>query len=347
MTCLRTVQVNDEIFNKILYDYEFKVRIDEDLYLKYNGYYEDRDIIYYNGKDEFICMEYIVNNYTNLIPHCSVWKQIRVLRTMNMSSPAQLSITGSKAKAYITKMLKKVYTDTEIDERLRMFEADYDEDLKQVHYNYPAFDSKTIIKISNTYKFDINGAHLDALCEIFPKAKDKFVAMYEKRKKNKIFKQYPNLYVGMLAQKSKEMRKAGIPGKYEKTYNWIVQRTTKLLLSALDTIGGETIYINTDGFIIRNPDNLITPSKALGEFKLEFAGDTYIYADKNYIIYQTGQGDNVELKGSCFTAVRNDIDLANGQVVHYDIQTVKNKEGQIIYRLPNNIKKEYLKIYEI
>ena len=347
MTCLKSIQVNDEIFNKILSDYEFKVEIDTDLYLRYNGYYEDRDIIYYNGKDEFICLEYIVDYYTNLLPGCSFWKQIRVSRGLNMKSEAQISITGSKAKAYIHKMLLKYYTKEEIDQRLRMFEADYDEDLKQMHYHYPTLDNSSVIKLTNTYKLDINGAHLDALCEIFPKAKAAFLTMYNKRKTNPVFKQYPNLYVGMLAKKTAEMRKAGIPGEYEKTYNWIVQRTTKMLTKVMDEVEGMPVYINTDGFIVQNPKTIVTTSKNLGDFKLEFSGDTYVYSDKNYIIYQMSSADKSEKVGSCFTAVRDEIDLSIGQVVHYDITTVKNKEGKILYREPQNIKKEQLLIYEL
>lgn len=342
MTSLKAVQVNDEIFNKILYDFEFKVRIKTDLWEYYKGYYENKDLIYYNGKDELICCEYIVNNYTNIITNCTVWKQIRVQKVLNMQKQAIDSTTGSRAKAYITKILKTVYTADEIDERLRMFEAEKDNDLIQQHYHYPA-PNDTIIKLSNTFKFDINGAHTDALCEIFPKAKDKFVSMYLRRKKNPVFKQYTNMYVGMLAEKTSEMRKAGIPGKYEKTYNWIVQRTTKMLLAAMDKVGGSPIYVNTDGFIVQNPTTLLTYSKELGDFKLEFAGDTYVYSDKNYIVYQTGD----EKKGTCFTSVRKDIDLSIGQVVHYDTKTVHNSEGKVLYREPTNITKEIIKIETI
>jgi hypothetical protein len=341
MTCLKAIQVNDEIFNQILYDFEFKVRIKPDLWEYYRGYYENKDLIYYNGKDELICCEYIVNKYTNIITNCTVWKQIRVQKVLNMKNPALESTTGSKAKAYITKVLKTVYTDAEIDERLRMFEAEKDPNFIQQHYNYPA-PQNVVIKLSNTFKFDINGAHTDALCEIFPKAKDKLIGMYLKRKKNPVFKQYPNLYVGMLAQKSKEMRKAGIPAEYEKTYNWIVQRTSKILLSAMDTVGGSPVYVNTDGFIVQNPSKLITTSKNLGDFKLEFSGDTFVYSDKNYIVYQTGD----EKKGSCFTAVREHIDLTKGQVVHYDISTVRNNEGKVLYREPINITKETIHVEE-
>lgn len=345
MTSLKVIRVNDEIFDKILYDYEFKVRIDPDLFTKYCGYYEDRDIIYYNGKDELICCAYILGGY--LDKEASLWKQIRVQKVLNMSTNFQESISGSRAKAYIHQILKKYYSEEEIDQRLRMFEADKDENLKQQHYHYPVYDTSKILKLKNTFKFDINGAHLDALCEIFPKAKDKFIDMYKRRKTKPVFKQYPNLYVGMLAYKSKEMRKQGIPGKYERTYNWIVQRTTKLLLKAMDLVGGTPVYVNTDGFIVQDPTTLITPSKDLGEFKLEAAGDCWIYSDRNYIIYQTGVGAERELKGSCFTSVRPDIDLSKGQVVHYTIENHTNDLGQIMFRQPINIIKEEVLINEI
>lgn len=332
MSCLKSVQVNDVIFNKILRDYEFKVRIVDDLHPYLRGYYEDRDLIYFNGTNEFICLEYIVDGYTNLFPCCTVWKQVRVLRTMNMSSCAEVSITGSKAKAYIHKLLKKYYTPEEIDQRLRMFERPKDPGLIQMHYFCNAYSDR-VLKKENTYKFDINGAHLDALCEIFPKAKTDFIKMYDKRKTNKVLKQYPNLYVGMLAQKSKEMRKNGVPGKYELTYNWIVQRTTKMLLEALSKVGGTPIYINTDGFIVQNPSNLLTPSTTLGDFKLEYSGDTWVYRGSNYVLLQTGTGKDMELKGSCFGEAREDIDLSKGQIVQYDIKQ------ELHYRYPINIKK--------
>lgn len=332
---LKVIEVNDEVFYKILEAYECKVEIKKDLYPYYNGYYNDKDTIYFNGENEFICKEYIVNYYCDKIAGCTSWKQIRVQKNINMQTAYVDSLTGSRAKAYVNKILKRFYTEKEIDERLRMFEADYNADLKQMQYRYK-LEMGQLIKISNTYKFDVNGAHLDALCEIFPKAHKPLHSMYERRKKNPIFKKYPNLYVGMLAQKSKDMRKNHVQGKYEKTYNWIVQRTTKKLLEAMEYLGGQLIYANTDGLLVKSPNHLLKTSKELGDFKLEYSGDTYVYRDKNYLLYQTG--DN--MFGSCFTEVRKMIDLRKGDVVHYDIETTEK------YRKPVNIEKENVRIYE-
>ncbi len=244
------------------------------------------------------------------------------------------AIDGYHAKMYMWKNLYKFYTKKEIEERLSMFEADYDPNLKQMSYRYPG-QIGVVYKITDTYKYDINGAHLDALREIFPKADKFFVDLYNKRKENPIYKQYANLFVGTLAQKTDQMRKEGRPGLREKTYNWIVQRTTKKLIEAIEYLDGELIYAQTDGIIIKSPKNLITPTKELGGFKLEYQGDTYVYWDKNYNLYQTDK-----LFGSCFEVVREEINLTKGQVVHYD----ECREGNV--RKPTNIIKETVKIYE-
>lgn len=330
---LKVIYLRDDIFYKILEIYSPVVQIKEDLSIYYHGY-NDKRTIYYNGSNEFICQEYIINNFEES-KECTTWKQVKVIKNNNMSEIKRESLSGTRAKAYINRILKKYYTEKEIDERLHMFEADYDYSLKQMHYIYPV--SNKVLKITNTYKFDINGAHLDALCEIFPKAKDAFILMYNKRKKDPIYKQYPNLYVGMLAKKTQEMKKNKIPGKYEKTYNWIVQRTTKILMDAINYLNGQPVYINTDCILVKTPEKLIKASNKLGEFKLEFEGDTYFYKDKNYILYQFGD----DKKGSCFTSIRDLMDLSKGEVIHYDILVTENK-----IRKPINIQKETLKIYE-
>ena len=333
---LKRVVVNGKIFREILEACRCKVEIVNDLFDYYYGYYEDRKKIKYNGKDEFICQEYIVYGFCDKIPlNYTEWKQVIVTTNNSMQEDCKEDVSGSRAKAQINKLLYKFYTKSEIEERLHMFEADYDENLKQIHYNY-MLDVGDLIKLSNTYKFDINGAHLDALCEIFPKAKDEFIRMYARRKKYPVLKEYPNKYVGTLAQKTKEMRKKGIPGKFEKTYNWIVQRTSKKLLNAINYLNGQLVYANTDGVIIAAPKNILCTSTELGDFKLEYSGDTYIYKDKNYILYQTGD----KMFGGCLREVRDQVDLRKGQVVHYDLILTELRN-----RKATNITKEIVTIY--
>lgn len=337
---LKAVDINDEIFYKLLNIHKHCVKIISNIEDYYYGY-KDKTNIYYNGKDTFICQEYRLAIFGN-IPYYNGWKQVIVRLNYDQKDEIKESITGSKAKAYMMKLLKKYYTNDEIDARLNIFQAEYDPDLKQQHYNGSLLPNNKIIKYTNTYKFDINGAHLDALCEIFPKAKNDLIKMYEKRHDNPSFKEYPNLFVGCLAYKTKLMRKEHKIGKYELTYNWIVQRTSEILLDALNKLGGKQLYINTDGLVIQNPENLISYSANLGEFKLEHCGNTYFYRDNNYMLYQFGEDLNKKdvMKGSCLTEVRKYIDLSKGNVAHYKVKCTNNT------RIAYDIKKETLKVYE-
>ena len=337
---LKTVDINDEIFYKLLKMHKHCVKIVNNIHDYFYGY-KDKTNIYYNGKDTFICQEYRLAVLCNITKYTG-WKQVIVRINCNQSAEIKEAITGARAKAYMMKILKKYYTNEEIDKRLNMFQAEYDSDLKQQHYNGDLLPSGKILKFTNTYKFDINGAHLDALCEIFPKAKDDFVRMYNKRHKYPVFKEYPNRFVGCLAQKTDEMRKEHKMGKYELTYNWIVQRTSEKLLLALNELGGRQLYLNTDGLVVQNPEKLITASTNLGEFKLEYCGNTYFYRGENYSLFQFGEDLTKKdvMKGSCLTEVRKYIDLSKGKVVHYDR---KIKDG---VHTAANIKEETLEIYE-
>ena len=337
---LKTVDINDEIFYKLLKMHKHCVKIVNNIHDYFYGY-KDKTNIYYNGKDTFVCQEYRLAVLCNIKKYTG-WKQVIVRINCNQKAEIKETVTGGRAKAYMMKILKKYYTAEEIDKRLNMFQAEYDSDLKQQHYNGDLLPSGKILKFTNTYKFDINGAHLDALCEIFPKAKDDFVRMYNKRHEKPVFKEYPNRFVGCLAQKTDEMRKEHILGKYERTYNWIVQRTTEKLLLALNEVGGKQLYINTDGLVINNPESIICTSANLGEFKLEHCGNTYFYRDKNYCIFQFGEDLTKKdvLKGSCLTEVRKYIDLSKGKIVHYDRI---HENGTYVAK---NIKEETLEIYE-
>ena len=339
-TLLKAADVNDEVFYEILDRYKYCVRRVEHIEDYYYGY-KDKSQIYYNGVDTLICQEYRIQKYS-IINDYDGWKQIILRLRFGQPESLKTSVTGSRAKAYMYKLLYKYYTKEEIDQRLHMFEADYDPDLKQIHYNGDMLPSNKIMKYTNTYKFDINGAHLDALCEIFPKATKDFLDMEDKKHTYPQYKDYANFFVGMLAYKTEKMRKEGKCGKYEKTYNWIVQRTSCILLKAMQELGGTQLYSNTDAVVVKDPAKLICPAPNLGAFKLEHNGNTYFYRDVNYILYQFGEDLTKKdvMKGSCLTAVRKDIDLSKGEVVHY--RTIcANKT-----RFARNIKKEILKVYE-
>ena len=50
----------------------------------------------------------------------------------------------------------------------------------------------------------------------------------------------------------------------------------------MDLVKGILIYANTDGFVISAKNSDIVASKDLGEFKIEYSGEVYVYKDKNY-----------------------------------------------------------------
>ena len=117
---------------------------------------------------------------------------------------------------------------------------------------------------------------------------------------------------------------------------------------ALDEIGGMRLYVNTDGFIVKDPVKLIKHSTELGQFKLEHSGDVYIYVDKNYCIIQAGQ----ELKGNCMCMVRDKFDLPNGKVVHYNkvkkvIKDATLNSDEVAILVADNIIEETVKVYGI
>lgn len=323
--------IREDIFEKILYDFESDIITKKDNFEEFiYGYNDNKKKLVYDGRDTLILPEYILNYYIDTFEFCTSWKQCQIRRAPNTDVKISRDIHGSEAEKYMNKILRDFYTEAEIDQCLKDHEAEYDPDYKQLHYTYPGTSGKLYV-YANTYRYDINKAHLDALCEIFPKASKRLskLAVAKTKEKKDLNKKIANYYVGRLGKW--QDKKKTIPGKYRKTYNWIVQRTTKILLNAIDKADGQLLYANTDGFIVSDPNNLLGDSKILGKFKEEYHGPTYIYTDKNYILYQTNKK-----VGSCLCEVRDQIDLSKHEVVHYNIEQGKQ------YRKAVNITKEKL-----
>lgn len=327
MLRIKSFELSDDIFDKILYDFQSSIKI-VDSTNPYIGGYKNKQDIYYDGREYMIIREYILNSYCDNIPDCTEWKQCRVRRVENSNSMVTRSVDGQSAWEFMIKLLEHWYTWDEILKVFNTHQAEYDNAYKQFHYTYPT-EVGQLIEIHDCYKYDINGAHTDALVEMFPRAKKSIMKMYLNRHINPGYKQLINFFVGMIKHKG-----------YELTYNWIVQRTTKNLFNAMDITGGNMIYANTDGYIINAPDNLLDASKKLGEFKLEYEGTVFIYQDKNYWIIQTGD----EIKGSCLKSVRDKIDLRQGKIVHYDrkrVQVAEDEKGQPVFiNVAENITEE-------
>lgn len=323
-TPLKVINTNEEVFNNILETMASRIITVYDISLYFCGY-KDKKRIFYDGKDTLIIQEYLFAEFANLPLSAVVssWKQI-VVRKSKTTDAWEDSITGPRAYFYIMKILKKHYTESEIKTILNSYTDTKTEEDKQVHITVEKQDY--IQCYENCIKYDINGAHQDALVEMFPKAIKELKEIYDKRKVKSIYKQYMNLAVG-------QMKRLG----YEGAYWWIVHRTSKMLKEAINKVCPDDIekdckiiYANTDGFIVSNPDKLLEASKELGKFKLEAQGPVYVYThsgDKDttsYIVYQYEVEKDgfieTETKGNIRLAVRNKIDLKNGKAVSYKIR---------------------------
>lgn len=317
----RCIKVRDDIINKILYDYEAKIiEIDK---LENISYYEYRkNIIYIKDTKKIICSGIILNYYCNT--DLNPWQQVVCEPAANTEKIVEDAVDGSRAWNYIIKILCKKYTRNEVESILTSYDTKTNYD-KQFIYILPKV-SQNVQKLPLCVKYDINGAHTDALCEMFPKCKQDFINMYHKRHKQERYKIYPNYFVGMLQHYG-----------YSGAYWWIVNRTTKILFNAIDKVGGTLIYARTDGFCVQNPEHKLPVSKELGKFKEEYKGTVYYFNNNKkspYYLYQFGN----DMKGSCITAVRNNIDLSKGQVVYYNRVSYGNSY------LPENIEKETIEI---
>ena len=326
MIRIKCFDIRDDIFDSILKDHISNVKIVDSIE-PYSGGYNNKQDIYYDGKEYLICLEYIVNYYCDCIPDCTEWKQCKIRRTENTEKLLNKTIDGSRAYFLLMELLHRYYTDKEIEQCLNSHEAEYSEEYKQFHYMYD-LEQGYIERIDNCLYYDINGAHNDALIEIFPKAKHALTNLYISRHDNPNYKAIVNYGVGMLCRKG-----------HRKTYNWIVQRTTKSLYKAMDLVKGILVYANTDGFVISAKNSDIVASKDLGEFKIEYSGEVYVYKDKNYWLLQMGK----IMKGSCLTSVRKDIDLSKGEVVHYERRRLKLIDGHYV-NVAEDIQKENLSI---
>lgn len=318
---LSKLKLPNKYCNKLLTDFEFYTHKVDDLrpyrcgYSPKNKiYYTDTELICTESHLKYIGVEFEENEYVD-------WKQhIIEIDTDNYKPKVSSDLCGTICTNYITKeLLKAGYTKDTIQEALNSKTAEYDYSKKQFHMlNFGA----GINKFEHCYYYDINGAHNDALCEIFPKASDFFTKLFNERHEKPNNKKHANYYVGNLVHTNL------------KTYHWIVQRTTAKLIKMIDETDGTIVYANTDGFITQNPKKLLETNDLLGGVKLEAPEDTtvYTYRDTNYycIQYRDKKTNAKIIKGSLPLELREMIDLEEGRVVHYT--KVKNKFGRYDYQ---------------
>ena len=342
MKQLKIYEVSEDIFNQILLDYEARVIEVDNIYEYFYGYTYCPDptlrkstiVCGSIGIDDYLIMqEYKLASYDkNIIT--TEWKQVRVHcnRDQNTSITCQSPYSGIHCWNYVMKIIKKHYTEEEIDSCFNAHIAQYDDDKKQIHIFYQAKVKNLIYELKDCYKYDINGAHCDALSIIFLRCREDFVKIQKKRKEkgHEKLKNLFNFFVGEMCRKGHRL-----------TYNWIVQRVTDKVREVMKYCGGEIIYSNTDSICVRNANNLLEHSTELGEFKLEYSGTVYFLRTDSYTLYQFGK----DLVGSCIKSVRDRIDLSKGKAVLYNKRIVK--EGFTRKTILTNVEETTLLIEEI
>ena len=302
---LKTRAISTDLFNEVFETWPARIKVVDNFDAYVKGY-KDKGYIIVNKERNKLIMTESHLNYLRPQESYAPWKQVILITNTELDSDEiETTVTGRKAWQYIEKILKKKHSEIEIKRILDTFDNKYDKNLIQYHHEtfidgWAAYE--------NCVKYDINGAHSDALMEAFPKSKKDLLESYNKRKENPNIKKYFNFAIGYL----KRMGYVGF-------YNWVVQRTTKRLIEGINKVGGTIMYANTDGFLIMNPENKLETSTTCGDFKLEYEGTVYAYVDKTpgftpYWVYQTP----LEKKGTLPTALRKYIDLENKKVVHFN-----------------------------
>lgn len=302
---LKSMETSTDLFDEVFKTWPTRIKV-VDNFDKYVYGYKDKGWIVCNKERNKVIITESHLNYLRPQESYAPWKQLILLPNVEFDTDeVQASVTGVMAWKYIEKILKKKHSEVEIKRILESFDNKYDINLVQYHKEnfldgWAQYD--------NCVKYDINGAHSNALMEAFPKSKKDLMASYMRRKENPNIKKYFNYAIGYL-------KRIGYVG----FYNWVVQGITKQLLSAITYVGGKLLYANTDGFMVMDPVNKLETSSTCGDFKLEHEGTVYGYVENKkgftpYWIYQTP----TEIKGNLLTALRSHVDLANKKVVHYN-----------------------------
>ncbi len=332
---LPSCSVNEDVFIHIVNAFKNGLIIVQDVseYASFDKY----QCVYYDGQDYIVCQLRKIaiccsKMQSKIIDMGRLWRQFIVRRNINQSEEFKMDITPITAKAMIMKELyKKGLSKKDIALRLHMYEAEYNPRFIQMHklnVDSDIFDNECVIyKFNDCIYYDINKAHMDALKEIFPELTDYFSKLIESIKHDIMYKAVANYFVGLLAYKTAEQRAKHLPGKYEKTYNWIVQRTTKLLLKRIGEDTNKIVYANTDGVIIQKPSVYHQSSSKVGEFKVAYTGTVYTYHTKGGWILQCGN----DIKSNIKKSMRKDIDLSKGKCIEV-IDRNNNK-----YKVVDNI----------
>ena len=327
---LRKLKIDAKTYNSIFEKYPKYIEYVEDLKNYFLRGYKDKNKI----KVDSATRTLIIQGYRLNTEECEViapendWQQVVCVLDDSLDGIQEADKVpwASVANKKIYTMLGKYYSSEEIENLLNSHSCEWD---KQLHQLLPTvYHDGKIHKFTNCVYYDINKAHTDALCEIFPLAKTAIL---------RLEKSYINIFVGDLVNHG-----------HRGCFNWIVRRTRTKLEDVMNKVGGCAIYINTDGAIIYRPECVLPTSKEIGDIKSESVdGIVYAYVcpkDKDttpYTLYQyTHPEKGKQMKGNSRLAIRESMDLSKGIVNKGKVTRIDARE------IIENFRTEKVEIYE-
>ena len=332
---LNRIRVDSDTYNDVLTRYKKYVERD-DISKYFTRGYSNKPIIKLDKENNaFIVQGYRLGKALDSLS-LEGWQQLVCVLDDSLDGVEEVNTLpyANQANSVIKKLLKKYYKDAEIESILTAHSVSEEDKEKIIHSLLPEeFHDGKIHKFTNCAYYDINGAHTDALCEMFPLAKNDLVALHHNGGKD-----YINIFVGDLCNNN-----------HRETFNWIVKRTRKKLEDIRKKAGGKTIYANTDGIILWHSREILETNDEIGQIKSE-SKDGIVYAyccegdakTTRYTIYQYEHPKKgKKLKGNSRLIIRKGMDLSKGIV-----NKGKIRKDDLGIEYIENFRTEEIEIYE-
>lgn len=330
---LKVCKVNDEVFNKILIHSQLKEKVNS--LDAFSAGYKDENIVRYTDR-ELICplnrlvlLDVLDQSYYEKSKY---WYQVFVENGgPDIKTPKFPGTTPWHACNYVNGLLGKYYTDQEKEE---IYNSHVCAKASPLH-KLTTVEKGKILRFDDCYYYDINGAYASELMALFPKCAKEFGYMFEHRHDNDDhYKNVINYFIGCMTQNEKKLKDGKATREiHPETRFYIVDQISKKLVEFARRLGitdiSQLLYVNTDGLIAVSPQVVLPSSSSVGNFKLEYHGTIYTYADDHSAYMQFA--DTGEIKGNLPLSLRDRVDLTQNKVVSF----VKKRSEDGTYKCEN------------
>lgn len=190
----------------------------------------------------------------------------------------------NQALTIVTDRIKENLSESQVKERLEKYQS---EEASPSHSNLLTenLEANKVYKYDNVHYYDVNKAYASRLAKAFPEI-DKFIEReIAKGKADPHYKQYSkdlfNYTVGCFRYKGKNRFEKIFPNidpmLFNNFRNWIVKDIDTQVNIKMNKLDGDIIYLNTDGFIIQNPEVIEEGDVHLGGFKKEIIDNNELW----------------------------------------------------------------------